>query len=88
MAIFALQDVVHRTDTIKITISDQGIGIPEKEIEKIFQPFYRASNAYNHLGSGVGLSLVKKIIELHKGEINVDNNPYGGTMFKIVFSQV
>jgi len=73
---------------IKIIISDQGVGIPEKEMEKIFEPFYRASNAYNHLGSGIGLSLVKKIIELHKGKINVSNNPNGGTMFEMIFYQI
>lgn len=71
---------------IKIKVSDQGIGIPFDETGKIFEPFYRATNAYNQSGSGIGLSLTKKIIELHKGEIRVYENPEGGTVFEVVFA--
>ncbi len=70
---------------IKIQIRDHGIGIPETEAEKIFEPFYRASNAYTHAGSGIGLSLTKKIVELHGGKISVFNYPDGGTVFELFF---
>jgi two-component system sensor histidine kinase ArlS len=71
---------------IKIAIIDKGIGIPINEAEKIFEPFYRASNARNYLGSGVGLSLTKKIMELHSGKISVSDNPTGGVLFEIIFT--
>ena len=56
-----------------LTISDDGIGIPEKDLTKIFNDFYRASNAkkISSEGSGLGLSVVKKIIERHDGSISV-----------------
>lgn len=75
----------------KITISDTGIGIPEKELEKVFQEFYRASNTKEKAieGTGTGLSVVKQIIEQHQGTISIKspsiigntNNP--GTEFTI-----
>lgn len=58
---------------ILIEICDNGIGIPEKDIDKLFQEFYRASNIKqrSYEGSGLGLSLVKQIIEQHDGSISV-----------------
>lgn len=53
-----------------IRIEDQGIGIPPGEMEKIFQPLYRARNARSIKGHGIGLTLSKKIIELHKGTLH------------------
>ena len=51
---------------IKIIISDKGIGIPSNEMESIYKPFKRASNVKFIGGFGIGLSLVSKIMELHK----------------------
>ncbi|MFO7446024.1 MAG: HAMP domain-containing sensor histidine kinase [Ignavibacteriaceae bacterium] len=58
---------------IEIEISDNGIGIPEKELEKIFNEFYRATNIrqIKFEGSGLGLAIVKQIIERHSGTIEV-----------------
>ncbi len=58
---------------LKIMISDSGIGIPEKDQQKIFTDFYRASNVKNESydGSGLGLSIVKQVIERHGGTISV-----------------
>lgn len=66
--------IISETDkTVEIEISDDGIGIPEKEIDKIFSQLYRATNAKKEgiEGSGMGLSIVKEIIEKHSGVIKI-----------------
>jgi signal transduction histidine kinase len=56
-------------------VSDSGIGIPDAELHKVFDEFYRASNVTKNVkaGSGLGLSIVKQIIEIHKGRIWVNS---------------
>jgi len=68
---------------IVLKFSDKGIGIPNEELEKIFDPFYRASNATAKSGHGIGLSLVKKIIELHEGILKIDSRINIGTQITI-----
>jgi len=68
---------------ILLTIKDKGIGIPDAEIKNLYQPFFRASNAMSIKGSGIGLSLVKKIIGLHNGSIKVKSNVGVGTFVEI-----
>jgi signal transduction histidine kinase len=74
--------------TIKIVISDQGIGIPSDEIESIYRPFKRASNVKYIGGFGVGLSLVAKIMELHGVVIKVYSEENAGTQFELLFTRV
>ena len=64
--------VVNQTDII-ISIEDNGKGISVNELKNIFQPFYRAEGNRTITGFGVGLPLVKRIIKLHKGQINVSS---------------
>lgn len=73
-----------------LTISDTGIGMSEDEIDKIFDRFYKVDEARNRTieGSGLGLSIVKKIIDLHKGSITVNSVKGEGTTFTIYFSKV
>lgn len=66
-----------------IDFLDRGIGIPNDEIKMIFQPFYRARNAMDRKGHGIGLSLVDKIITLHKGNIQIKSEIMQGTNFNI-----
>lgn len=66
-----------------IKFVDTGIGIPEDEINKIFEPFYRASNSAKRKGHGIGLSLVKRIIEMHNGIINIRSQVDIGTQITI-----
>jgi len=68
---------------IQVDISDTGMGIPEKDIPFIFDEFYRVDNLINQKvkGSGLGLSLVKSIIEAHKGKIWVRSKLNEGTTF-------
>ena len=67
----------------KVSIHNTGKIIPEKEIQEIFEPFKRGSNSRNTPGHGVGLSLVKKIVELHLGEILVESSESQGTTFTV-----
>ncbi len=70
---------------ITIIVSDSGIGIPSDELENIYKPFRRASNVKYIGGFGIGLSLVAKIIELHKAVIDVRSNVNEGARFDIAF---
>lgn len=70
-------------NNIIIKFSDKGIGIPNEEIEQIFDAFYRASNANAKIGHGIGLSLVKKIVELHDGFLKIDSKIDVGTQIEI-----
>jgi signal transduction histidine kinase len=72
---------------ISITITDSGIGIPEDEMEKIFQSFYRGTNVKDYHGSGIGLYITGKIINLFNGSINVHANPGKGIAIKINFER-
>lgn len=66
-----------------ITIIDQGIGIPQNDIQHIFEPFYRASNTSSFKGYGVGLPLSLNIIRLHRGTIAIKSQEQIGTEIRI-----
>ncbi|WP_293088413.1 ATP-binding protein [Okeania sp. SIO3B5] len=68
---------------IRFSVIDTGIGINQKNIEKLFQPFIQIDSALNrqYSGTGLGLSLVKKIIELHGGKSGVTSIEGAGSNF-------
>jgi signal transduction histidine kinase len=66
---------------IHISIEDRGRGISEEEWENIFQPFYRTEEGHSIPGFGLGLSLARRIIQLHKGRITVDSAVGKGSVF-------
>ncbi|HEX8349741.1 MAG TPA: ATP-binding protein [Hymenobacter sp.] len=68
-----------------ILIEDHGIGIAEKDMAAIFQPFFRANNARGVTGHGVGLPLSRKIIELHGGKLFITSQLNQGTLATITF---
>jgi two-component system sensor histidine kinase SenX3 len=70
---------------VTISISDQGIGIPDSEIERIFERFYRVDPARSREtgGTGLGLSIVKHIVSKHGGEISVWSAENVGSTFSI-----
>ncbi|RYG01104.1 MAG: HAMP domain-containing histidine kinase, partial [Chitinophagaceae bacterium] len=68
---------------IEITVTNEGDIIAEEEIENIFQPFYRSGNIGQAKGFGLGLALAKRIISLHKGQIEVRSDLITGTVFTI-----
>ena len=67
-----------------IEISDDGIGISSEHIDKIWTRFYQVDPSRNSNGAGLGLSMVKKIIELHNGEIFVESKLGAGTTFIVI----
>ncbi|QNK63601.1 HAMP domain-containing histidine kinase [Pedobacter sp. PAMC26386] len=77
--------VSYHHNSIAITIRDRGIGIHENDLKKIFQPFYRAANALNFSGYGIGLSLTHNIIRQHNGSIEVKSILGQGTVFSLYF---
>ena len=63
-------------DQIHIQVNDSGIGIPAEKYEQVFERFVRLDNARSSPGNGLGLSLVKAVVDIHEGEIKLaDNNP-------------
>ena len=75
-----------RDSLVEVRISDTGIGIPEEDRDRIFERFYKADKSRTRAngGSGLGLSIVKKIVDLHKGAIEVDSKPDKGTTFTVL----
>jgi signal transduction histidine kinase len=71
--------------TLAVTVTDQGIGIPSDELDHITEPFYRAKNALQFAGSGLGLTVVKRSVELLKGEMKVRSIIEKGTDITIRF---
>ncbi|WP_366184697.1 PAS domain S-box protein [Flavobacterium ovatum] len=69
---------------VKFTIKDRGIGIPQEEIKYLLEPYYRASNIGTVKGTGFGLSIVKRFIDLHKGIILIESVVDKGTKVTII----
>ncbi|WP_308634320.1 HAMP domain-containing sensor histidine kinase [Paenibacillus silvisoli] len=74
---------------IRISVSDKGMGIPEEEIPHLFERFYRVDGARSRStgGAGLGLSIAKRIVELHEGQIDVFSKPEQGTTISIALPQ-
>jgi two-component system phosphate regulon sensor histidine kinase PhoR len=73
------------SETIVLTVADTGLGIPPSDLPYVFNKFYRASNIRERFeGSGLGLSIVKSIVENHGGRIWVDSRPEEGTTFTVI----
>jgi len=70
---------------ITIQVHDHGPGIPETELEAVFEPFYRVTRQHKTevSGHGLGLAIAKRAIEKHKGKINLSNAAHGGLIVKI-----
>ena len=76
------------SNLIKVKVSDNGIGMSNKVKNKIFENFYRETkgNIHNVKGHGLGLSYVKKIVDLHGGTISVSSVLNKGTSFTLSFN--
>ncbi|WP_114327210.1 two-component system sensor histidine kinase EnvZ [Candidatus Colwellia aromaticivorans] len=64
-------------------VSDQGDGIPEADIERLFQPFTQGDKARGTEGSGLGLAIIKRIVDTHGGNVELSNKPEGGLQAKV-----
>ncbi len=78
--------VFEKDDWVEIYIKDEGIGIPKKDQEIIFDRFVQIDKSFTRVneGSGVGLNLVRSIVDIHKGKIYIDSDINIGSEFKIV----
>ncbi len=70
-------------DELLLAITDQGIGIPNADIPRLFETFHRGTNVGNIQGTGIGLHIVKECIDLHRGSIAVDSLVGSGTTFHV-----
>jgi len=79
--------VIKDETTSKVIITDTGMGIPAEQVNKIFDRFYQVDGSHTREqeGTGIGLSLTKELIELHKGKIEVESKEGRGTTFRLIF---
>lgn len=77
--------MLDKSDTVEISVKDAGIGIDKKYLNNIFGRFQQVDKSLtrNAEGCGIGLSLVKSIVEMHGGKITVDSEVGVGSVFKI-----
>lgn len=77
---------VHGGKCAMVTIADQGPGVPEEDLEKIFQPFYRSDSARSRDkgGYGLGLAIAERTVRLHRGKIIAKNLPDGGLSISVI----
>lgn len=82
-------DIEDTENTAIINVADTGIGMEKEDVEKLFQEFTRIKNekTKNILGSGLGLSILKKLVDMYNGEIDVESEPNVGTTFTITLKK-
>lgn len=73
----------HEKDYVYLIVSDEGEGIPEADIEHLFQPFTQGDKARGTEGSGLGLAIIKRIVDTHGGRVELSNKPTGGLQAKV-----
>jgi signal transduction histidine kinase/DNA-binding response OmpR family regulator/ligand-binding sensor domain-containing protein len=78
--------IINREHEVELIVNDNGIGIPQKDIENIFDRFYQV-NQSNIAGTGIGLALAKGIVDLHGGKISAQSTPGVGSAFEVVLKQ-
>jgi signal transduction histidine kinase len=83
IGVFAARSHDRSPESVEVRVADRGPGIPPEEQEQIFDPFFRGARAHKDQirGTGLGLSLVKKIVEAHGGSVRVESEPAKGTVF-------
>jgi two-component system, OmpR family, sensor histidine kinase SenX3 len=71
---------------VEISVTDQGIGIPERDLERIFERFYRVDSARSRAtgGTGLGLAIVKHVMAAHNGKVTVRSVEGAGSTFTLV----
>jgi hypothetical protein len=78
------------TSTAVVSVTDSGLGIPESDLDQVFGRFFRSSIVQEQAiqGSGLGLSIVKTIVESHEGRIHLTSEPGNGTTFTVTLPLV
>lgn len=79
--------IVELSDSVKISVSDNGIGIPQEHQDKIFERFYRVDKSHSKQsgGTGLGLSIVKHAVQYHHGKVILESEPGQGTTISVLF---
>ena len=76
---------MRRADEIVFKVSDRGRGIPPEMIDRVFERFETFPNGSRHRGPGLGLSIVREMVELHGGRVLIDTAPQEGTTVTCIF---
>jgi signal transduction histidine kinase len=78
-------DAWREDDHLIVRVSDEGPGIPDADLQRVFERFYRVDKARSREtgGTGLGLSIVKHLVELHRGDVRVENDDRGGAQFVV-----
>ena len=77
-------DIIKDFDQLKVIIKDNGIGMDSETLAHVFEQFYQADSAHSIAGNGLGLPLVKKIVELCQGNITITSQLHAGTEVTII----
>lgn len=80
--------LVKKLTKVVFTVEDQGPGIPEESIRRVFDKFYQADSAHKQEGSGLGLALVEKVLTLEKGSVKAENMEHGGCRFTVTLRTI
>jgi len=82
-------DAAPENGRVALAVSDDGPGIPEEDLSRVFERFYRVdkSRTRDPGGTGLGLAIVKHLVELHGGAVRVENRPEGGARFTITIAK-
>ncbi len=78
-------NVLATDQNLQFEIKDQGIGISPEDLKKLGQPFFRGQNTNSFPGSGIGINLVKKIIDIHQGSMNITSAKESGSIILLNF---
>ena len=76
---------IYKDKDVEISIEDKGIGIPFEEMQYLYDPFHRCSNALNYKGTGLGMMIVKRSVDTINGRINIESELNKGTKFSVIF---
>jgi signal transduction histidine kinase len=80
--------ITYQEKYIFFQVKDQGIGIPTRDKERLFEAFYRGSNIGNIPGNGLGLSIIKTLVDLHGGQVNLESEVDKGTTITVMLPLV
>jgi two-component system phosphate regulon sensor histidine kinase PhoR len=81
-------EAVRRNKYLEITVSDSGPGIPAADLKRVFERFYRVDKARSRPGGmGLGLAIVRHLVELHGGRATAENRPEGGARFTVTLPE-